>query len=516
MVILSGMCYNQCCKNMPRENKNQKMKPYAWGGIPHRESEFPLCHRVKLRSSGGRTETSLGIYLLVAAVSFLIAVVVYYNGPEFSTILGYFMLLILVSLFYNYRISLFTAICSIVSYGIIISHLIYKQAISPQGLDLLVELGCFITATLILSWLIYKLQTKPQFLSPFPARDSLRTVLNSITYGVIILDRQNQIILLNEEAEKILGIKEREVRGISITTPSPKPSLQNLYQILTTEKGSLDFSTTTLQIQKPQKGTLQVITTPILQEDKNFGTVKIFQDVTHEEEINKMKSELIALVSHQLRTPLSAVKWSIKMLLDGDLGKITEEQRNILAKGYRSNERMIHLVNDLLNISRIEEGRFQYKFVSASIEDLIESTVQEFSYSLKEKRMALKFEKPPKPFLEVRMDPSKIHVVLQNILNNAVNYTPSGGKIEIQIKPLSKELEISIKDSGMGIPKNQQAKLFTKFFRADNAIRMQTEGSGLGLFIAKNIIERHKGRIWAKSEENEGSTFYFTLPKTLS
>jgi len=289
-------------------------------------------------------------------------------------------------------------------------------------------------------------------------------------------------------------------------------SYKNLREILSAGKELEHFSTSEINLQKPNKMILQVTNAPIKKKKEILGTVKIIRDITHEKEVDTMKSELISIVSHQLRTPLSAVKWSVKMLLDGDIGKITKEQKSILAKGYRSNERMIHLVNDLLNISRIEDGRFQYKFLSASLEDLIVRTINEFNYFLEEKGTTLKFKKAAKPLPKVRIDPSKIHVVLQNILNNALNYTPSGGQIEISLKVEKSLLITSIKDSGMGIPKKQQEHLFNKFFRADNAVRMQTEGSGLGLFIAKDIIEKHKGRIWAESEENEGSTFYFSLP----
>jgi len=265
-------------------------------------------------------------------------------------------------------------------------------------------------------------------------------------------------------------------------------------------------------LEAPRKMVLQIITTPIIQDKKQRGVLKMIRDITHDREVDQMKSELISIVSHQLRTPLSAVKWGIKMLLDGDAGEVNKEQKDILAKGYRSNERMIHLVNDLLNVSRIEEGRFQYKFITSSIEDLIETTTKEFTYSLEEKQMSLEFQRGTKPLPLVRMDQAKIHVVLQNLLSNAINYTPPGGKIRINLKVQDSFIEVSVKDNGMGIPESQKASLFQRFFRADNAVRMQTEGSGLGLFIAQNIIQNHKGRIWADSEENKGSIFYFTLP----
>lgn len=200
------------------------------------------------------------------------------------------------------------------------------------------------------------------------------------------------------------------------------------------------------------------------------------------------------------------------MILDGDAGALATEQKNILRKSYQANEKMINLVNDLLNISRIEEDRFIFKFKPASLQETLENTLKEFSYALSEKKMTLDYRKPERPLPKVLMDEAKIHVVLQNILNNALAYTPANGKITVSLEQKDKEIITRVEDNGMGIPQDQKHRLFSKFFRANNAIRMQTEGSGLGLFIAQNIIEKHQGRIWAESEENKGSTFYFALP----
>lgn len=463
------------------------------------------------KNKNQQTETSIAIYILLAAVSFLIATVVYFNGPDFSIILGYFVLITLTTLFYNYRICFFTAVCSIISYGLIIGYLIHKGEYYPAPLNLILTLSYFLSVTAIAAWLVYKVKTKPPITTPFRAENKTQAILDSLIYGVILLDEKSQIIFLNKQAEKILDIKEEQVIGTRVDSDPKNQLPQNCRKVLSLGKNLMHYSSTDVKLKKPKDMTIHICTGPIKQKDKIIGTTIILRDITQEKESDKMKSELISIVSHQLRTPLSAVKWSAKMLLDGDVGEITPEQRSILAKGYRSNERMIHLVNDLLNVSNIEKGHFQYKFKPSPLEDLIENIINEFSYSLEEKNMTLKFKKPTKPIPKVIMDPSKIHIVLQNLLSNAVNYTPSGGKIEIRMKAKKPYMQTSIKDNGMGIPKNQQDHLFTRFFRADNAVRMQTEGSGLGLFIAKNIIEKHKGKIWAESEENKGSTFYFTL-----
>ncbi len=240
---------------------------------------------------------------------------------------------------------------------------------------------------------------------------------------------------------------------------------------------------------------------------------KIYSKVNRRlKEIDQMKTEFISVASHQMRTPLSATKWVIRMLLDGDLGTLNPQQREMLAKGYQTNERMIMLINDLLNVSRIEEGRFQYRFVHTSLEEVVESVIQEMYNVVKNKGTELDYRRPPKPMPKVNIDPQKIRLVIQNLLDNALKYTPTGGKITVALKYENSKVVCGITDTGVGIPTQQQDRIFSKFFRADNVIRMQTDGSGLGLFIVKNIISKHKGEVWFHSIEGKGTKFYFSLP----
>ncbi|GAH23077.1 unnamed protein product, partial [marine sediment metagenome] len=216
--------------------------------------------------------------------------------------------------------------------------------------------------------------------------------------------------------------------------------------------------------------------------------------------------------AHQLRTPLSAIKWTLRMLLDGDLGKITEEQRGFIEKTYKSNERMISLINDLLDVTRIEEGRYLYKPVLTQIENVVQFVIDSFKEKIRRKKIKLEFKKPRKKLPEVRVDVEKVRLAINNLLDNAIRYTPVGGRVTTSLKCGKKEIELSVKDTGVGIPEDQKERVFTKFFRGANVMRMETEGTGLGLFITKNIIEAHGGRVWFESEENKGSVFHFTLP----
>jgi len=257
------------------------------------------------------------------------------------------------------------------------------------------------------------------------------------------------------------------------------------------------------------------------------GTSKEVQDVfgtlndlaSHLEEtkertglINRMKSEFLSITAHQLRTPLSALKWVIRMLVEGDMGELTKQQKELLEKGYTANERMITLVNDLLDVVRIEEGRFDYKFETGSLVGMIEDIVNDVKIIAEKKGVELSLHKPSHDFPDAIFDPARLRLGVTNIIENAIQYTPSKGRVDIEITLKDEETLMLVRDTGIGIPKSDISRVFSKFFRSKNAILTQPNGSGLGLFIAKNVIEKHGGKIWVESEEGKGTTVFFTLP----
>lgn len=247
--------------------------------------------------------------------------------------------------------------------------------------------------------------------------------------------------------------------------------------------------------------------------DEMVGMKQDFDEqIKRVKELDKTKSEFISIAAHQLRTPLSAIKWTLKMMMDGDIGDITVEQKEFLRRGYITNERMISLVNDLLNVSRIEEGRFGYEFKVTAIEDIIENLLKTASSLIQEKNINFSLNKPSGNIRKIKADFEKLTLALENILNNAIKYTPPHGKINMTVEDKDNELTITIIDTGVGVPKDQLAKLFTKFFRGSNVIRLQTDGSGLGLFITKNVVEKHGGSILIQSEESKGTRVTITLP----
>jgi signal transduction histidine kinase len=173
---------------------------------------------------------------------------------------------------------------------------------------------------------------------------------------------------------------------------------------------------------------------------------------------------------------------------------------------------MINLINDLLDVARIEEGKYLYKPIFTDIEPIIKFVINSLKKEIDDKKLIVGFNGPNEKLPKAKVDIEKIRLVIQNLLENAIKYTKTGGEITVSLKNVENRIQFSIKDTGVGISRDQQDRIFTKFFRAANVVRMETDGSGLGLFIAKNIVEAHGGRIWFESEEGKGTTFYFDLP----
>ena len=229
-------------------------------------------------------------------------------------------------------------------------------------------------------------------------------------------------------------------------------------------------------------------------------------------ELDQSKSNFISIVAHQLRTPLSGVKWTLNMVLSETLGPLSTEQKSFLMKCYESNERMIILINDMLGADRIDSDKLKYHFVPTQIFDLLDNVLFEMTSLITKKKLQMSFVNKDRNLPQVKIDTEKMRAVLQNLLENALKYTPPGGKIEINFQVVEDFVEISIKDSGIGIPEEDKKNIFKRFFRAKNAVKVETDGSGLGLFISKGIIDKHGGKVWFESKVGEGSTFHFTIP----
>lgn len=228
--------------------------------------------------------------------------------------------------------------------------------------------------------------------------------------------------------------------------------------------------------------------------------------------LDETKDEFITMASHQLRTPLTSIKGYVSMVLDGDAGEITDQQRRLLNQAFISSQRMVYLIADLLNVSRLRTGRFVIEKSDTYLPSIVAGEVSQLKATAKAHGIKLVYSKP-ESFPTLQLDETKIRQVIMNFIDNAIHYTHSGGTIQVELEERARSIEFRVVDNGLGVPRADQHKLFTKFFRADNARRARPDGTGLGLFMAKKVIIAQGGALIFRSREGHGSTFGFTFSK---
>jgi len=348
----------------------------------------------------------------------------------------------------------------------------------------------------------------------------LNSIITNLSDGVVVYNNDFKILIFNNAAESIFGIQREQVIGQSF---GPERAGEPNFRLLTqtifpslapkvvrqSEPGAypqvIDISFAEHEIR---------VSTDRLLDDKGqvVGFVKLIQDRTREIELLKSKSEFITIAAHQLRTPLTAVNWIFEgFSTSEDLGP---EDRELAGNGLTATRKLLKIVNDLLDVSKIEEGRFGYNFEQADLVAFISELLINAQAVAKEYGVKLYFDKGGELTLPIHIDKNRLGLALSNLVDNAIRYNIKNGSVTVTIKrvPEKPYIEISVKDSGIGIPPQNMPKVFSKFFRAENVLKRETEGSGLGLFITKNIINRHGGTIWAESVIDRGTTFFFTLP----
>jgi PAS domain S-box-containing protein len=346
-----------------------------------------------------------------------------------------------------------------------------------------------------------------------------QAMLENIGDAIIGINDGGDITYVNKQAENMLGLAEHDLVGKrfihAIKLVDEKDNLvatenRPIRTALLSKKKVVNHEWFYVRADN-SKFAVAITATPVVLHGQVIGGVNVFRDITKEYEIDKMKTEFISLASHQLRTPLASMKWFSEMLLDGEVGKLNEEQYELTNNIYQSNERMIQLVNSLLNISRIESGRIIIDPQLTSLKKLVEEVLVELKPKIDKKKHHLAVSVHGH-LPEINVDPKLVRHVYLNLISNAIKYSPDGGEITVMISKSGNEIVSQVTDNGYGIPKHQHHQVFGKFFRGENIIKVVTDGSGLGLYLTKAIVESSGGKIWFESEENKGSTFWFVLP----
>lgn len=338
-------------------------------------------------------------------------------------------------------------------------------------------------------------------------RDKTATIISNFSDGLILLDENDKIFSINPRAEKLLSLEAGKLLNRPFHTLADFPLAVPIRAVLKTGLKGVPNQ----QIELAKNFTIELSVIPLNLNKKDIGHLIVLHDISREKTVEKMKTEFVSLAAHQLKTPLSIIKWSMSMLKGGDFGKLNKKQTEVVQNTFKNNQRLIFLVNDLLNVTRIEEGTYLYKVVMTSMKEVVDSVVDTYKDEIKKRKVKINFSCQDN-LPETMLDAEKMKLVVQNLIDNAMKYSPGGGTINVVLESDGENIKFTVQDFGIGISHGQQDKIFTKFFRGDNAAKVSATGTGLGLFMVRNIVEAHGGKIWFESKENLGTSFHLTLP----
>lgn len=345
-------------------------------------------------------------------------------------------------------------------------------------------------------------------------------LFTSIGDGAVATDEFGRITRINPVARQLLGYTESELIGtwfpkkIVAVTVDDKPI--NLIDRPITRAfltGKPISEHLYYRRKNGQKIPVAVTASPILLNGKPLGAIEVFRDITFEQEVDRMKSEFISLASHQLRTPLSAIKTYTHMLGDGYMGKLNAAQKKSLNTIIGAANRMNELISTLLNITRMESGTIAVTPKLLQLNKVAGEVIRELDVMAAGKSINLELHTKGQLSTAIKTDALLIKEILSNLVSNAIKYTPDHGSVSVTLRPRRADIQVAVTDSGWGIPKLSQDQIFSKFFRAQNIVKRETTGTGLGLYLVKGLLDALGGQIWFQSEEEKYTTFFFTLPR---
>lgn len=335
-------------------------------------------------------------------------------------------------------------------------------------------------------------------------------VMESIAEGLVVVNNKGEVVMMNPAAEKLLDVEQKDRIGKPLTEDVKDEQLISLVQ--GTKDGDKEI---VLNAKREEtKKVLRSSNAVVADEDGNpVGMVAVLSDVTQQRQVDQLKSDFVAKVSHELRTPLVAMQHSLSILFDEVAGPLSEEQKKFVNISQRNLERLNRLINDLLDLSKLEAKKMDIRAESSSILSVVQNVCESLDAWARTKGIVLS-RRVPDDLPQVLMDQSRIIQVLTNLIGNSIKFTPKQGRITIEAKIMEEKtiIEVSVSDTGPGIAKDDLGKLFSKFQQVGERSASDISGTGLGLAISKEIVELHSGRIWAESDMSTGARFVFTLP----
>jgi len=350
------------------------------------------------------------------------------------------------------------------------------------------------------------------------SRSETSAILDATGEAMVLISPERWILTINRRFTEFFGLSQTEMIGnrfddlrAEIERIFDDPAGLIALIMASSEDMGRQF-TQPLSQRWPVRRELELYSTPVRTGEGQFlGRLFVFRDVTHEREVDRMKTEFVSLVSHELRTPLTSIKGYVDLLLGSKVGELDKTQLKFLNVVKNNTERLVSLINDLLDISRIESGKIELKQSALDMGRMVIDVTNTLQPQLQEKRQKLALEIAP-GLPTVWADADRVTVILTNLLSNAHKYTPEGGQITLRVYQSDLMVRVDVQDTGIGMSPEEKSKLFTKFFRSDNLLIQETVGSGLGLVITKSLVEMQGGDIFVETERGMGSTFSFTLP----
>jgi len=345
-------------------------------------------------------------------------------------------------------------------------------------------------------------------------KSKVKTIINCMGDGVLVCDRDGCIVLSNPAASRMLKISESSLIGNFLPQCNLHPELaKTIQESLTTKDGSYTSISQELGIGELGEIFLRAHTAPVRNDlGETMGSVTVIQDISHLKELDKMKSEFIAMVTHELRAPIAAVEQQLSVILNKMAGEVTQKQEQLLSRAKERTKGLLDLIRDLLDLSKIEAGKMvQYK-EPLNLQEVIQRVIDLMRAASENKKIDLQFSPSPQISL-IHADRNSMEGIFTNLISNAIKYTPEGGKVWITLGEEGGFVKASVSDTGIGIKKEDLPRIFDKFYRVRSTATRQIVGTGLGLSIVKSIVDAHLGSISVESEEGGGTIFTVLLPK---